>query len=104
MTSNITVLKFGGSVLHSEDDLRKELEQAVVIISGFVGTDADGNLTLLGRGGTDLTALFLAEQLDARCVLIKDVDGLYEFDPANRAAHPRKFIRAGYETALELGT
>lgn len=101
-------IRTGGDSLDAEpvsadcDRIRKELEGAVVVLSGFVGTDRDGNLTLLGRGGTDLTALFLAERLDASCRLIKDVDGLYESDPAN-GAKPDKFARAHYRTALKVG-
>lgn len=55
----------------------------VVIVPGFVGVDeVTGRLSLLGRGGSDLTAVFLAQQLGARCTLIKDVDGVYTADPA----------------------
>src|SRR5688572_26683553 len=71
--------------------LRKELEHAVVIVSGFTGINGDGDLTLLGRGGTDYTALFLAQQLAAECVLLKDVDDLYESNPSNNVLHPRRF-------------
>src|SRR5215218_131446 len=62
--------------------LGEELRRGVVVLPGFVGRDADGGTTLLGRGGSDLTALFLAERLEGRCVLVKDVDGLYTADPA----------------------
>jgi homoserine dehydrogenase len=89
----------------SVDDhrLRKELEHAVVVISGFGGVGADGGPTLLGRGGSDYTAVFLAERLRAGCTLIKDVAGLYEFDPAARFGSPRRFEHASYDTALRLG-
>lgn len=83
--------------------LRKELESAVVIVSGFVGTNDEGDITLLGRGGTDFTALFLAEKLNARCILVKDVDGLYESDPAQNGSHPLRFATAHYQTVLRLG-
>jgi homoserine dehydrogenase len=71
--------------------LRHELISSVVVVSGFGGVDQSGSPTLLGRGGSDLTALFLAERLDARCVLVKDTDGLFEFDPNASAALPRRF-------------
>src|SRR5436309_6657140 len=61
-------------VAANADRLRKEMENAVVVVSGFAGVNNAGDLTLLGRGGTDFTALFLARQLDAKCVLVKDVD------------------------------
>ena len=83
--------------------LRNELEHAVVIVSGFAGINGDGDLTLLGRGGTDLAALFLAQQLEARCVLLKDVAGLYESNPSNNGINPQRFASASYETALRLG-
>ncbi len=85
------------------DRLRKELESSVVIVSGFVGLNLDGETTLLGRGGSDYTALFLAERLDARCVLVKDVDGLYESNPKYDGDRPRRYSLASWETALLLG-
>jgi homoserine dehydrogenase len=85
------------------DRLKKELEHSVVVVSGFAGVNEQGDLTLLGRGGTDLTALFLAQQLDAKCVLIKDVDGLYESNPSNNKLHPHRFASANYETTVRLG-
>ena len=83
--------------------IRSELGNAVVVISGFGGIDAEGGPTLLGRGGSDYTALFLAERLGASCVLFKDVPGLFEFDPASGAGAPRRFESASYDTALRLG-
>ena len=62
--------------------LNRELQKAVVVLPGFIGRGESGNTTLLGRGGSDLTALFLAHRLGGRCVLLKDVDGIYSSDPA----------------------
>lgn len=57
--------------------------RSVVVVPGFVGLQEDGSTALLGRGGTDLTAVFLAHHLGAgRCRLLKDVDGWYTADPA----------------------
>ncbi|MFT5153890.1 MAG: homoserine dehydrogenase, partial [Planctomycetota bacterium] len=54
----------------------------LVVLAGFVGRSDCGRTAVLGRGGSDLTALFVAEQLDARRVrLIKAVDGIYDCDP-----------------------
>jgi homoserine dehydrogenase len=84
--------------------LHEELRRGVVVLPGFVGRDAEGGTTLLGRGGSDLTALFLAEQLGGRCVLVKDVDGLYTADPARPAlARPRRFERVSWGTAAAVG-
>ena len=84
--------------------LKRELRQAVVVMPGFVGRCENGYTTLLGRGGSDFTAVFLATELDARCVLVKDVDGIYASDPAKAGAHRLRFAEATYETALDIGT
>lgn len=84
--------------------LKRELRQAVVVLPGFVGRCDDGYTTLLGRGGSDFTAVFLATELDARCVLVKDVDGLYASDPAVPGPLRLRFAETTYETALEIGT
>ncbi len=84
------------------EKLRDELASSIVVVSGFGGVDAHGAPTLLGRGGSDLTALFLAERLDARCILVKDVDGLYESDPAV-TTKPRRFASASYVAAARIG-
>ena len=75
-------------------------EDGVVVFPGFVGVDAGGALVTLGRGGSDLTAVYLASALGAdRCCLVKDVDGLYEHDPAASGPRPRRFTYAGYDDA-----
>ncbi len=84
--------------------LKRELREAVVVLPGFVGRCENGYTTLLGRGGSDFTAVFLASELDARCVLVKDVDGLYASDPAIPSAHRLRFAETTYETALDIGT
>jgi homoserine dehydrogenase len=75
------------------------LESAVLVIPGFFGKSDEGGIALLGRGGSDLTALYLAHALQGKCILLKDVDGLYESDPARRGRHPGRFIFASYQTA-----
>ena len=82
--------------------IHSELEDHVVVISGFAGVSPAGDLTLLGRGGTDLTALFLARHLNARCVLVKDVDGMYESKPTDDLPLPRRFVTASYETTSNV--
>jgi homoserine dehydrogenase len=84
--------------------LRRELRQAIVVLPGFVGRCESGYTTLLGRGGSDFTALFLANQLEGRCVLLKDVDGLYASDPALPGTRPLRFAEVTYETALHIGS
>lgn len=76
---------------------------SVTVVPGFVGVDPDGEPTLLGRGGSDLTALFLADRLDAvECRLLKDVDGVYAADPAVDPDAP-VFRSTSWEVVLEVG-
>jgi homoserine dehydrogenase len=74
----------------------------VVVAPGFFGTDAEGGVSLLGRGGSDWTALFLAKRLSARCRLLKDTDGIFERDPNAPGDPPSRFERLNYEDALAL--
>ena len=75
----------------------------VLVIPGFFGTDSAGRTHLLGRGGSDLSAVFLAHALSARCRLIKDVDGVYESDPARcTGTLPRRFTTLNYTDALHV--
>ncbi|HEX4152276.1 MAG TPA: hypothetical protein VHY75_08730 [Steroidobacteraceae bacterium] len=83
-----------------EKKLQTILEESpVIVVPGFFAQSAQGGLALLGRGGSDLTALHLAATLGAGCVLLKDVDGLYETDPATSREVPRRFAQADYATA-----
>ncbi len=59
-------------------------------------------MALFGRGGSDLSALFLAKQLGARCRLIKDVDGIYDSDPA-ACSGAKRFDEINFSDALAIG-
>jgi homoserine dehydrogenase len=88
-----------------EAPVRLALAQfSVAVVPGFIARSVDGRTALLGRGGSDLTALFLAHRLRAgRCRLIKDVDGLYESDPNAKAApQPRRYRSVHWQNALRL--
>ena len=63
--------------------IRRELAGGkIVVAAGFQGIDADGDITTLGRGGSDTTAVALAAWLDAdKCQIFTDVDGVYDRDP-----------------------
>ena len=74
----------------------------VAVIPGFVARDRLGRVALFGRGGSDLSALFLAKQLDARCRLIKDVDGIYDSDPAT-CSDAKRFDEITFSDALAIG-
>ena len=79
-------------------------ECPVLVVPGFFGTDAAGRTHVLGRGGSDLSAVFLAHAVGSpRCRLIKDVDGVYEADPALAGTtRPRRFVRLTYADALQV--
>lgn len=83
--------------------IRRELEMGkIVVVAGFQGMDGENNVTTLGRGGSDTTAVALAAYLEAgRCQIFTDVDGVYDRDPR---VHPdaRRFDRIGYENMLGL--
>ena len=81
----------------------KELELGkIVVAAGFQGINAAGDITTLGRGGSDTTAVALAAALQAdKCQIFTDVDGVYDRDPR---LHPdaRRYGRIGYEEMLTL--
>ena len=83
--------------------IRKELNAGkIVVVSGFQGVDPDGDITTLGRGGSDTTAVALAAYLQAdRCQIFTDVDGIYDRDPRVFADAVR-FRRISYEKMLAL--
>ena len=83
--------------------IRKELaEGKVVVVAGFQGVDPEGDITTLGRGGSDTTAVALAAALHAdRCQIFTDVDGVYDRDPRIYPAATR-FGRISYEKMLGL--
>jgi aspartate kinase len=76
----------------------------IVIVAGFQGIDDEGQITTLGRGGSDLTAVALAAAIKAdRCEIYTDVDGVYTTDP-NICPSARKIDRISYEEMLELAS
>jgi homoserine dehydrogenase len=85
---------------HDLKELQARLTRAaVLIVPGFFAKSPGGGLAHLGRGGSDFTALYLANTLRAPCHLLKDVDGLYEADPALSERPPRRFLMATYAAA-----
>jgi aspartate kinase len=76
----------------------------VVVVPGFQGVDADGNITTLGRGGSDTTAVALAAGLPADlCEIYTDVDGVYTTDP-NICDKARRLDRISYDEMLEMAS
>lgn len=73
----------------------------VVVAPGFVGRHEGGGICLLGRGGSDLTAVLIADALNARCRLIKDVNGVFEADPLRKGS-VRRYRELNYNEALKV--
>jgi homoserine dehydrogenase len=84
--------------------LRRALDTTgVVVVPGFVAVDRAQRTVVLGRGGSDMTALFLAHRLEAGCCrLLKDVDGLYALDPATTTPRPPRYAAVTWEQALSM--
>ena len=83
----------------------RDLKQGfVAVVAGFQGVDEQGNITTLGRGGSDTTAVALAAALDAEeCQIYTDVDGVYTTDP-RLVAEARRLDRLTYEEMLEMAS
>ncbi|KAB2645154.1 MAG: aspartate kinase [Verrucomicrobiota bacterium] len=76
----------------------------VVIVAGFQGVNVDGQVTTLGRGGSDLTAIALAAAVKAdKCEIYTDVDGVYTADP-RVVKNARKLEEISYDEMLELAS
>ena len=76
----------------------------IAVVAGFQGTDAAGNITTLGRGGSDTSAVAVAAAIGAdECEIYTDVDGVYTTDP-NMCPSARKIARISYEEMLELAS
>jgi len=83
----------------------RELEKnKIVAVAGFQGIDERNNITTLGRGGSDTTAVALAAALKADlCEIFTDVEGVFSADP-NICTHARKLDQISYEEMLELAS
>jgi aspartate kinase len=83
--------------------LRADLDSgAVPVVAGFQGIDASGDITTIGRGGSDTTAVALAVALKAdECQILTDVDGVYTTDP-RMVPQARRLDRVTFEEMLEL--
>ena len=88
-----------------EQNLRTDLDSGhVVVVAGFQGVDENGNITTLGRGGSDTTGVALAAALKAdECQIYTDVDGVYTTDP-RVVPEARKLDSITFEEMLELAS
>ncbi|MDH4200170.1 MAG: aspartate kinase [Spirochaetia bacterium] len=97
--SNARISKIDTKVI--ENSLAKG---KVCIVAGFQGVDVDENITTLGRGGSDTSAVALAAALGAReCEIYTDVDGVYTTDP-NKVPQARLMKKISYDEMLELAS
>ncbi len=88
-----------------EGRLEKELAAGkIVVVAGFQGLSADGDITTLGRGGSDTSAVAIAASLGAeRCMIFTDVDGVYTTDP-RIVKEAQKLPSIAYEEMLEMAS
>ena len=98
---------FSKARIESIDDrkMRADLKDGtILVVAGFQGVDKDGNVTTLGRGGSDTSAVALAAGLKADvCEIFTDVDGVYTTDP-NICTDARKIEKISYDEMLELAS
>ena len=85
--------------------IEKELEKGkIVIVAGFQGINPNMDITTLGRGGSDTTAVALAAKLKAsKCYIFSDVDGVYTTDP-NKIPEARKIPALSYNEMMEISS
>ena len=93
-------------ILNIEDtNLKKDLKNGfIAVVAGFQGIDKEGNITTLGRGGSDTTAVALAAALKAdECQIYTDVDGIYTTDP-RVVPEAKKLKSINFEEMLEMAS
>lgn len=99
--------RFGdATVLHVDPAplLARWLDGIVPVLGGFFGQSPDGRICLLGRGGSDYSALLIAARLRCDAILFKaECDGIYDADP-NHHPNARRYDRLTHEQALELAS
>jgi len=81
-----------------EDDLKNH---DIVVMPGHVAIGEKDRMVLLTEGGADLTALYVANRLDVKAILLKDVEGVFEHDPKQSGAAPKRYEMISYADAKE---
>tara|TARA_B100001121_G_scaffold256303_1_gene234142 strand:- start:465 stop:1673 length:1209 start_codon:yes stop_codon:yes gene_type:complete len=86
------------------DKINKLLNKGVVVIPGFQGISKNGEITTIGRGGSDATAVVIAKLINAdSCEIYTDVDGIFSTDP-NKIPVAKKIEKISYDEMLELSS
>lgn len=103
----VTDSQFASARIESIDGQKMKEELAkgtIIVVAGFQGVDPHGNITTLGRGGSDTTAVAIAAALKADlCEIYTDVEGVYTTDP-NICQEARKLERVSYDEMLEMAS
>lgn len=89
--------------IHGERLKESLVEGKIVIVAGFQGINDEGDITTLGRGGSDTSAVALAVRLGGSCEIYTDVDGIYSVDP-RKYKYAKKLEEIDYEEMLELSS
>ncbi len=91
----------------SDIDIRKIKnylnKEKIVVVAGFQGINEEGDITTLGRGGSDTTAVALAAKLECECSIYTDVEGVYSVDP-RLYKHAKKLNTISYEEMIEMAS
>lgn len=98
--------QYGKSLIDDIDgsNIRDSLKEGkIVIVAGFQGINEEGDITTLGRGGSDTTAVAIAVKLNGICEIYTDVDGIYSVDP-RKYPKAKKLNEIDYEEMLELAS
>ncbi len=98
--------QYGKSLIYDIDNkkIRKSLNEGkIVIVAGFQGVNEEGDITTLGRGGSDTSAVAIAVKLKGSCEIYTDVDGIYSVDP-RKYKNAKKLDEIDYEEMLELSS
>jgi aspartate kinase len=98
--------QYGKSLIDDIDggNIKESLEEGkIIIVAGFQGINEDGDITTLGRGGSDTTAVAIAVKLNGICEIYTDVDGIYSVDP-RKYPKAKRLSEIDYEEMLELAS
>ena len=98
--------QYGKSLIYDIDNkkIKKSLSEGkIVIVAGFQGVNEEGDITTLGRGGSDTSAVAIAVKLKGICEIYTDVDGIYSVDP-RKYKNAKKLEEIDYEEMLELSS
>ena len=98
--------QYGKSLIEDIDGskLKASLQEGkIVIVAGFQGINEDGDITTLGRGGSDTTAVAITVKVEGICEIYTDVDGIYTVDP-RKYPKAKKLREIDYEEMLELAS